>query len=282
MLTRQSVNNLSEDQKNAYVRGVKALKQSGRYNWFVNTHMATMTHGVAHQDPTFLPWHRQFLLDFENAMQQALDDPNFALPYWDWANDATLPNSAWGYVWAGLMGLDGNPVTSEPFAEGEWTLADGTALVRAFGKAVPTLPTQADVDNALSISTYDTAPWDTTSRGSFRNTLEGWVNGPALHNRVHLWVGGSMLPMTSPNDPVFFLHHCNVDRIWALWQKKYQNSSYLPVTGASGVHGFNDAMWPWMSPESTPALVWDCQRLGYQYGAALGEQADQTPSEVAA
>ena len=35
-----------------------------------------------------------------------------------------------------------------------------------------------------------------------------------MHNLVHRWVGGSMGPGTSPNDPVFFLHHCNVDRIW--------------------------------------------------------------------
>ena len=43
--------------------------------------------------------------------------------------------------------------------------------------------------------------------------------GSQLHNRVHLWVGGNMAPMTSPNDPVFFLHHCFVDKAWADWQE---------------------------------------------------------------
>ena len=58
---------------------------------------------------------------------------------------------------------------------------------------------------------FDTAYWDVFSKG-FSNALEGWINGPQLHNRVHVWVGGSMLINTSPNDPVFFVNHCNVDR----------------------------------------------------------------------
>jgi tyrosinase len=34
---------------------------------------------------------------------------------------------------------------------------------------------------------------------------------------VHVWVGGDMGPGTSPNDPVFYLNHCNADRIWEEW-----------------------------------------------------------------
>ena len=54
-------------------------------------------------------------------------------------------------------------------------------------------------------------------------------SGSQLHNRVHIWVGGDMGPGTSPNDPVFYLHHCNVDRLWALWQHAHPASGYLPV-----------------------------------------------------
>jgi tyrosinase len=73
---------------------------------------------------------------------------------------------------------------------------------------------------AIGISTYDTDPWDVDSVGSFRNTLEGWAKGedhPQLHNLVHVWIGGSMLPASSPNDPVFWVHHCNTDRLWYQW-----------------------------------------------------------------
>ncbi|MGH8653122.1 MAG: tyrosinase family protein [Gammaproteobacteria bacterium] len=70
---------------------------------------------------------------------------------------------------------------------------------------------------------YDIAPWGVTS-GGFRNLLEGWQNNaritpPSLHNRVHVFVGGDMSPSTSPNDPVFYLNHCNVDRIWEAWMQ---------------------------------------------------------------
>jgi Common central domain of tyrosinase len=52
-----------------------------------------------------------------------------------------------------------------------------------------------------------------------------------LHNRVHVWVGGDMEPPTSPNDPVFYLNHCNVDRVWASWQQHHPSAGYLPATG---------------------------------------------------
>lgn len=67
----------------------------------------------------------------------------------------------------------------------------------------------------------------------FRNGMEDWVTqlgdprvatpGSQLHNRVHLYIGGNMAPMTSPNDPVFFLHHCFIDKVWADWQALQQS-----------------------------------------------------------
>ena len=42
-----------------------------------------------------------------------------------------------------------------------------------------------------------------------------------------------MMTSASPNDPVFFLHHCNIDRIWAAWQARYPNAAYVPGNAAS-------------------------------------------------
>lgn len=91
------------------------------------------------------------------------------------------------------------------------------------------------VENLMSIKNYDAAPYmesmlmeqgpsqvsDQWNSVSMRKTLER-----LLHNRVHAWIGGQMGTSSSPNDPVFFLHHCNVDRLWNLWQAKYGNSTY--------------------------------------------------------
>jgi tyrosinase len=44
---------------------------------------------------------------------------------------------------------------------------------------------------------------------------------------VHVWIGGDMSPSTSPNDPVFYLNHCNIDRIWEKWLTS-RGRTYVP------------------------------------------------------
>jgi Common central domain of tyrosinase len=270
VVVRKSVRSLSADERVRYVNAVKTLKSQGKYDTYVETHQNAMG---AHRGPAFLPWHREFLLRFERDLQQAMGDGNFGLPYWDWAYDSGLPDPTSGAVWGtDLLGGTGNPVASGPFAS--WPTWPSGTLNRAFASAVPTLPTQQDVAGALGVTVYDSQPWDTTSNPSFRNQLEGWINGPQLHNRVHLWVGGSMLPMTSPNDPVFFLHHCNIDRIWAQWQARHPDA-YLPVSGGPTGHNLNDPMSPWDGSGGggqtvTPADVLDYGALGYTYVFATG------------
>ena len=123
----------------------------------------------------------------------------------------------------------------------------------------PDFPTAAQVTDAIqNMTVYDTSPWRTTSTDSFRNRLEGWLanageTGSQLHNRVHIWVGGDMGPGTSPNDPVFFLHHCNVDRLWALWQYAHPASAYAPASGGPPGHNLNDVMQHLTSAGATPA-----------------------------
>ena len=55
-----------------------------------------------------------------------------------------------------------------------------------------------------------------------------------------------MLPMTSPNDPVFFMHHCMVDKLWHEWQLRFPNQGYLPVNGGAFGQNLNNPM------DSTP------------------------------
>jgi Common central domain of tyrosinase len=140
-------------------------------------------------------------------------------------------------------------------------------LKRQFGVFVPSLPTPTDVTATLNETPYDVAPWNTISASGFRNKLEGWLSGPQMHNRVHVWVGGSMLPMESPNDPVFFLHHCFVDKLWADWQAQHTGLGYVPVSGGPVGHNLNDAMDPWAGRGETvtPASVLDHHALGYAY-----------------
>jgi tyrosinase len=206
----------------------------------------------AHGGPIFLPWHRMFLLRLEQQIQRVSGDPTAALPYWNWTSDGDLPPDQ--QITTPLWTADGlgdarGAVVSGPLAALQVRLVGfGTQLwsvtprplQRAAGTddGVATLPTQAQARRAFDAAIrYDMAPWDAGSDG-FRNRVEGWIDpdrigqiaSPQMHNRVHVWVGGDMGPGSSPNDPLFYLNHCNVDRLWEAWLVQ-RGRSYLPGPG---------------------------------------------------
>ncbi|MET9430056.1 MULTISPECIES: tyrosinase family protein [unclassified Streptomyces] len=267
MTVRKNQAQLTAAEKKRFVDAVLELKRSGRYDSFVSTHndfiMSDTDTGdrVGHRSPSFLPWHRRFLLQFEQALQAV--DPAVALPYWDWTADRTASSSLWAPDFMGGTGRsrDGQ-VMDGPFAAsgGRWTLnvrVDGRDyLRRALGAGGRQLPTRAEVDSVLAMATYDMAPWNSSSDG-FRNHLEGW-RGVNLHNRVHVWVGGHMATGASPNDPVFWLHHAFIDKLWADWQARHPGSTYLPAAGTPNVVDLRDTMRPWN--DVTPADMLDHTR----------------------
>lgn len=268
MLCRKNQAMLTASEKARFVAAVLALKADGTWDQFVAVHDAA--HLAAHRGPAFLPWHREYLRRLELELQRI--DSTVTLPYWDWSVD----NSPTSFLWnPDFMGGDGRPgdrrVMTGPFAfdAGQWTLVHGAVpdLRREFARNVPTLPTPGDVTATLAAVPYDVAPWNTSSPSGFRNRAEGWIAGPQMHNRVHVWVGGSMLPLTSPNDPVFFLNHCFEDKLWADWQRQHPSEGYLPVSGAAPGHNLHDAMEPWASAGEIvrPSTMLDHHALGYAY-----------------
>jgi tyrosinase len=250
--------------RDKYIDGVMRLKreinsQSGlsTYDALVVWHVRAMmkmtpsnqnSRNAAHRGPVFLPWHRYMLLVYEQQLQRVLQDTGFGLPYWAWNRDGDLPaaQQTQAPIWGvDAMGGSGDPVATGPFANldaapnkfivrvetnsvGKLVRAS-RGLARSIAGDIATLPTTADARAALDPETYDEPDWGVNSMTTMRNLVEGWQpNPPAMHNRVHVWIGGDMAPASSPNDPVFFLNHCNVDRLWAAWQRKYANASYLP------------------------------------------------------
>src|SRR5258707_1199060 len=267
--------------RDAYVRGVKLLKQEIRqagqpstYDLFVLWHHRTMMimtppgnplqRNAAHAGPVFLPWHRYKMIVLEQQLQRVLGDPNFGLPYWNWGKDGEKPRNQQNSsaIWAAnCMGGGGNPVNTGPFAFNsadpqswrvryEGTSTGGTrstnrGLRRSFSYQ-PGLPRNADLKTVVNMHPYDLMEWDTAAN-SFRNCIEGWApTPPAFHNCVHVWIGGDMGASTSPNDPVFYLNHANVDRAWAAWQQKHgANAAYVPDAAAPAMlkgHRLNDRL----------------------------------------
>ncbi|MER6694206.1 tyrosinase family protein [Streptomyces minutiscleroticus] len=244
--TRKNVNKLTRTERRRLVEAFLELKRRGEYDEFVRMHIEYYVSDgegglrTAHMAPTFLPWHRRFLLDLERALRRV--DSSVSVPYWDWTRDRTPSAALWG---DDLLGGNGrrsdHQVTTGPFAyrHKKWvvkeSVTDGAYLMRDFGrpKDPVALPTADDLAEALKDPVYDSAPWNSTSEEGFRNKLEGWGRGSGgvvwrNHNRVHRWVGGHMLGGASVNDPVFWLHHSFVDLQWSRWQKRHRGARYLP------------------------------------------------------
>ncbi len=243
LYTRKNQRNLTAAEKKRFVHAVLELKASGRYDEFVRVHIdhyvADGEPGlrVGHMTPTFFPWHRQFLLEFERALQQVA--PGVTVPYWDWTVDTNPAGSLWAEDFLGGSGRGGDrQVTTGPFAygAGNWTVTESVTtrryLTRELGERGK-LPSPKELAWAMNDPVYDTAPWDSTPARGFRNKVEGWTGGGAgdwrNHNRVHRWVGGLMNSGASPNDPVFWLHHAFMDRLWEQWRKRHPKSApYAP------------------------------------------------------
>jgi tyrosinase len=245
--TRKDVSTLTRTEKRRFVKALLEVKRRGEYDQFVRTHIEYYTADgedglrTAHMAPSFLPWHRQFLLELEKALRRV--DASVSVPYWDWTRDRTTTSAPWT---ADLLGGTGRrsdrQVMTGPFAyaEGNWTLKEGVTdeefLTRDLGRARDPikLPTRSELEWALKDPVYDVPPWDSTSGKGFRNKLEGWGSGRGSaswhnHNRVHRWVGGAMVGGASVNDPVFWLHHAFIDLVWTRWQRRHRNHRYLPA-----------------------------------------------------
>jgi tyrosinase len=163
------------------------------------------------------------------------------------------------------------------------------------------LPTTSEVNTCLNVGVYDCAPWDASAdtNSSFRNSLEGWrgcagnqclsnnqmdiipipnLKRSVMHNAVHIYVGGvfpanntfvagTMAQNTSPNDPIFFLHHANIDRLWSAWMNRH-GRSYVPVSGGPMGANLYDVMDPFSFRTdgfNTPHSVIYESVMGYRY-----------------
>lgn len=165
----------------------------------------------------FLPWHRMYLFHFEQIVRSFVDaaggPADWTLPYWDYSRGA--------------------PGHALPPAFRTPTLPDGSANPLLVARRRPSVnagtPLPAAVVNtstALSRNVF-------TSAGAavgFGGPQTGWAHqGPAFgaveavpHGPVHVQVGGTGGLMTDPDlaalDPIFWLHHANIDRLWDLWR----------------------------------------------------------------
>jgi hypothetical protein len=177
------------------------------YNALITLHETFFKQGI-HMNEVFFPWHRLYILKFENLLQKV--DCRVTVPYWQWSLEAANPFASTIFQ---FMGGDGDAndgcVKTGPFASPGWTTTKGQCLKRAF-KTGATFATEADIEGYISTNTA--ADYNT-----FRADIEG---APGMHNGVHCAIGGTMCGLDASNDPLFFLHHAYIDYLWGRWQDK--------------------------------------------------------------
>lgn len=285
MNTRKNHADMLPADKAAFVAAVLKLKNNvnsvlkpglmKRYDDFVQVHKNAMMGPdmfmpMPHGNSLFFPWHRVMLLQFELALQSAAGDPTIAIPYWNW--DLTGTNNPFTNDFLGGDGdsAQGHRVVSGPFAfaAGNFKVRvwDGTTgnpgLLREFGSAAHSyLP-----DAPLVVSSLNNTPYAPGS-SSWERVCE-----TGLHNPVHNWVGGNMTQATSPNDPVFFLHHCYIDLLWEKWRGQHTTTApYLPATGAPGFDLNSKLLFnktgkpaPWAGSTKVQATL-STSAMGYVY-----------------
>jgi tyrosinase len=210
------------------------LGPGDRRNWLAQAQIhGTFTGGFTfcqHGNWYFLPWHRGYLYFFEEIIRQLSGYEDFALPYWDWSKDFSLPALFWG---AGNP-LDNPPRPGEPNSGRGVTPSSTISLsdqAQFVSKSVvsgvlgqPDFETFAGLQGALS-----------TMPGA--GELEG-----TPHNFIHRWVNNDMATAESSVDPIFWLHHSNVDRLWTEWVKMHPTGmpSGDPTWTGTSLPGFCD------------------------------------------
>ncbi|HYC93563.1 MAG TPA: tyrosinase family protein [Thermoanaerobaculia bacterium] len=179
-----------------------------------------------HNSPAFLPWHREFVNRYEVLLQEY--EPTLKLLYWDWTTPLAGP--PFNFLTSSFMG-SGSGSIGAPFLPA----LSPPGVTRSVGSPFPLT------------GTSDATVLAPTTYGGFDN-IEG---GP--HDDSHIHIGGNTGDMSffasAAEDPIFFLLHGNVDRLWSRWQRNNSFVSRLDPTQTYGTLTSNvnitTAMAPW-------------------------------------
>ncbi|XP_069621025.1 5,6-dihydroxyindole-2-carboxylic acid oxidase [Ranitomeya imitator] len=302
------------------------------YDFFVWTHFYSVSEtflgpgqgsvgGIdfSHEGPAFLTWHRYHLMQLERDMQNLLQDPSFALPYWNFAiggnkcdictddlvgaksnfeQNLLSPNSVfsrWQVVCEFVedyqsLGTICNNTASSPIRRNPAGNIDRPMVQR--------LPEPEDVLLCLEVNLFDTPPFFSNSTESFRNTIEGYSEPSgqynptvrSLHNLAHLFLNGTGgQTHVSPNDPIFVLLHTFTDAVFEEWLKRHTTDfNQYPLEDAPIGHNRQYNMVPFWPPVTNIEMfVLAPDHLGYAYDVqwpsrALGSTEMITVAVIAA
>lgn len=194
-----------------------------------------------HGAPGFFTWHRAEMKAFEDALRSLGCD--LMLPFWDWSSGPStgVPAACREPTYVNRSGdTVPNPLHSGPRAGGGQTVRRPDIDTTAFDG----LATQAQT--AMSATTF--------------SSFQGQVN--SVHGGLHVTVGGDMQSVpTASYDPIFYLHHANVDRMWARWQLDHPG----PLPASEATFQLPPFTRPFTTQWQQGSDVESTDALGYRY-----------------
>jgi hypothetical protein len=215
----------------ARMKEISKKDPENKMGWFAQAHIhyEHCGNGInnVHKSAVFLPWHRAYLVYFEEICRQILSDlkvphcDDFALPYWDWFSRPYIPEIFWDEAnnkW------DDDLNNIEP--PQNWELKDEARIKwkrREDWKTKCEDVGQKEANDIMK-SDFHSLIGIYPSGVYHRGELESRV-----HNTIHDFVQGNMHnALTAALDPLFWLHHANVDRVWDQWMKTHEKETPPP------------------------------------------------------
>ncbi len=253
-----------------------------------------------HQTWLFLPWHRGYLLALEAQIRVdvvKLGGPEtWALPYWDYFGGGDENKIPPAFTQKKLLdGKTDNPLFVTARLGPDGTGKDVYVPLGTTNRGI-TLDCLCDTEYTGDVAEAGFGGPDTTSLGCFSHSGGSQNNGGLEsnpHNLVHVFVGGSNPnlgvyglmadPSTAALDPVFYLHHANIDRMWAGWNQVLGNANPSAPNWLTGPAACGDAVFvmPMPGPSSwvyTPKDVNSLSQLNYGYESYASIQKPKCPS----
>jgi tyrosinase len=199
----------------------------------------------------FLPWHRMYVLFMERIIRQVSGHPEFAMPYWNYTSD----DPALRGIVPIQFRLPSDPIYGCLYRPDRKTLANTGQPIQQGQPGDP-----MDISVPMAKTTYSTV-----------NKVQGFCRSvdSGIHGRLHILVGTSKNMGAVPyagRDPLFLVHHANIDRLWASWNA---NGGTNPTTAnwAKKAFVFADPLGQRVS--SRLKDYFDAAALGYGYDALV-------------
>jgi len=226
----------------------------------------------------FPPWHRGSLYAIENILREIVKSLNgpadWALPYWNYFGGGNQDKMPPAFAQRTMPDKDGNEIPNPLFVTARFgPNRDGNVFV-PIGRNLNQECQQRRDYTGLQPRFYGggATPF---------NHMGGGLTGALEynpHNGVHVFVGGQTprgigglmsKSSTAALDPIFYLHHCNIDRMWAAWNSA-GNANPSDANWLSGPTATGDRKFYMPKPDKTawqftPEMVNDLTRLDYTY-----------------